>query len=138
MYSPKAVGTYREGTRGIMGKVVTSAEMSSDGTVIALGTTTTAYLFLRCPGTSVADAFAAVCHSWNHPSTGQVESFAWYPDGESTLVIPEGENRTHGMDDTRVRCVENESNVLGTARPPSQVGLSQQSRRRNVSRCSVS
>jgi hypothetical protein len=36
----RQVGMYREGNRGIMGKVVTSAEMSSDGTVIALGTTT--------------------------------------------------------------------------------------------------
>jgi hypothetical protein len=49
---------------------------------------------------SVADALADFdsqpCHSWQHPSTGQVESFAWYPDGESAVVIPEGENRRMG------------------------------------------
>jgi hypothetical protein len=28
--------------------------------------------------------------------TGQVERFAWYPDGESAVVIPEGENRRMG------------------------------------------
>lgn len=100
MYSPKTIGTYIRGNDGIMGKTVTSAEMSTDGTVIAVGTTTTAYLFLRCPGVSVADAIASAdaepCHSWKHPSSGQVESFAWYPDGESVLQIPEGANRRMG------------------------------------------
>jgi hypothetical protein len=82
---------------GIMGKTVTSAEMSLDGTVIAVGTTTSTYLFLRCPGVSVAETLQAQpCHSWKHPSSGQVESFTWYPDGESALQIPEGKDRRMG------------------------------------------
>jgi hypothetical protein len=92
VYSPKAIVA-----DGIMGKVVTSAEMSLDGSVIAIGTTTSTYLYLRCPGVSVVDALAAQpCESWNHPSSGQVESFTWYPDGESALEIPEGNNRRMG------------------------------------------
>ena len=96
MYSPKAI-VGSNNNDGIMGKTVTSAEMSLDGTVIAVGTTTSTYLFLRCPGVSVAEALQAQpCHSWKHPSSGQVESFTWYPDGESALQIPEGKDRRMG------------------------------------------
>lgn len=98
MYSPKTLGTYPTGDTGIMGKVIASADMTLDGTVIALGTTETTFLFLRCPGVSVADALAAEpCHSWSHPSSGQVETFAWDPDGESSMQVPEGENRRIGV-----------------------------------------
>ncbi len=96
MYSPKAI-VGGNNNDGIMGKTVTSAEMSLDGTVIAIGTTTSTYLFLRCPGVSVAEALTAQpCHDWKHPSSGQVESFTWYPDGESALQIPEGKDRRMG------------------------------------------
>jgi len=80
----------------------TSGEMSFDGTMIALGNLQKSYVFLRCPGTSVADALtnprsnSKACLEWKHPASGQVESFAWTPDRRYTLDIPEGKNPKMG------------------------------------------
>lgn len=73
-----------------------SGEMSFDGTLIGLANLSRSYVFLRCPGTSVRNALAnpnarsKPCVDWSHPSTGQVETFAWTPDKRYTLDIPEG------------------------------------------------
>lgn len=59
-FSPEAVGDYDNGidSNGLMGLMWTRGEMSLDGTLIALGDYYYQYLFLRCPGMSVAEALA--------------------------------------------------------------------------------
>jgi hypothetical protein len=108
-YSPKTVGSYNQGkyiNRGgthIMKTTWTSGEMSSDGTLIALGNLQKNYVWLRCPGTSVVDALVntnrdtSACMDWLHPATGQVESFAWSPDKRYGMAIPEGDSPKMGL-----------------------------------------
>ncbi|KAL3930555.1 MAG: hypothetical protein SGBAC_011711 [Bacillariaceae sp.] len=101
-YSPEAIGhtdynSYqRNGGEHFMQKTWTGGEMSFDGTLIGLGNSVRSFVFLRCPGTSVQDALvnadtnAKSCLDFSHPSTGQVESFAFTPDKRYSLDIPEG------------------------------------------------
>jgi len=96
IYSPKAVGDYSKGlqSNSLMGRTWTRAEMTLDGTVIALGTFYDQYLFLRCPDMTVARALAAdgpgPCESWPIAYwDSQFETIAWSPDGASTLEISE-------------------------------------------------
>eukprot|EP00550_Attheya_septentrionalis_P004142 CAMPEP_0198299536 /NCGR_PEP_ID=MMETSP1449-20131203/45134_1 /TAXON_ID=420275 /ORGANISM="Attheya septentrionalis, Strain CCMP2084" /LENGTH=530 /DNA_ID=CAMNT_0044001127 /DNA_START=79 /DNA_END=1668 /DNA_ORIENTATION=+ len=88
-YSPKAVGK----APGGMGISWTRADMSLDGSVIALGDIKKTYLFLRCPGMSVAETLNGnSCHSWSSPRSDnakQYEAFAWTPDGSRTLQMSE-------------------------------------------------
>lgn len=94
LYSPEVVGTYpKSGGSLQVSWWWTRADMSFDGTVIALGEDESTFLFLRCPGATVAETIASSnqpCLSWFSPSQGQVETFAWMPDGMSNLQIPEG------------------------------------------------
>eukprot|EP00978_Attheya_sp_CCMP212_P000158 scaffold286_cov52-Attheya_sp.AAC.8 len=88
-YSPKAVGK----APGDMGISWTRADMSLDGSVIALGDIKKTYLFLRCPDMSVAETLNGnACHSWSSPQSDdaiQYEAFAWTPDGSRTLQMSE-------------------------------------------------
>ena len=107
-YQPEAVGSYDAGG-GLMGITWTGAEASFDGTLISLvGYTererrTTNYMFLRCPGSSVADALAAPngttqhCLAWKSPSQGKLETLAWDPNGTRIVNIPEGMNENIGI-----------------------------------------
>lgn len=94
MYSPEAVGSYPlVGSSLSVSYWWTRADMTMDGTVISVGDDVASYLFLRCPGATVAEVLASYntpCYSWLSPSQGQVETFAWMPDGKSNVQIPEG------------------------------------------------
>lgn len=118
-FSPKTVGTYNygkyqnNGGSHFMKYTWTNGEMSFDGTLIGLGTTRNSYVFLRCPGTSVVDALvnpdagSRACLDWSHPASGQVESFAWTPDKNYTLDIPEGNTPKLGW--TKMKYDRNET-----------------------------
>eukprot|EP00980_Cylindrotheca_fusiformis_P017114 scaffold5259_cov120-Cylindrotheca_fusiformis.AAC.4 len=108
-YSPRTVGDYdyndyrdRGGTH-IMKTTWTSAEMSFDGTLIALGNLQKEYIWLRCPGTSIVDALVnshrdtRACLDFKHASSGQSESFAFTPDGRYGLNVPEGDSPRMGF-----------------------------------------
>ena len=96
VYSPETVGWNLDSTAiiSIKGEMWTSADLSPDGTVLALGTYYSSYrtyLFLRCPGVSIEQAISQnPCISWLNPEIGQTETIAWMPDGRQTLQIPEG------------------------------------------------
>ena len=100
-YSPKAVGSY-ESWGGLMQHTWTGADATFDGTLIALGTIEGNYLFLRCPGATVAEALAAPngatqhCLRWDPPSPGQVETISWTVDGMRSINIPEGGDKPLG------------------------------------------
>lgn len=96
VYSPEAIGYYSRGvnSNAISGHRWTRAEMTFDGTLIALGDYYDQYLYLRCPGMSVSEALvtptANYCESW--PAAywdSQFEALAWSPDGASMLEISE-------------------------------------------------
>ncbi|CAJ1947405.1 unnamed protein product [Cylindrotheca closterium] len=86
----------RNGSDHFMKFTWTNAEMSFDGTLIGLGNSVRSFVFLRCPGQSVKDALvnpsanAKPCLDFSHPSSGQVESFAFTPDKRYSLDLPEG------------------------------------------------
>jgi len=91
-YSPRAVGSYFH-DNDLIGETWTGADMTRDGTVIALSSYFGTSLFLRCPGSTVAEALTGQsrsCHSFPHPSPGQVETSAWTADGKHHFEIPEG------------------------------------------------
>lgn len=95
-YSPEAVGFYgnAQDSNGLMGYMWTRGEMTFDGTLIALGDYYDQYLFLRCPGMSVAEALAVegtqYCHTWPIKYwDSQFETIAWAPDKSKTLEISE-------------------------------------------------
>eukprot|EP00978_Attheya_sp_CCMP212_P044715 scaffold319777_cov63-Attheya_sp.AAC.1 len=88
------VGTAVDGGKGTS-YGYTGAEMSWDGTLIGVGRTTLTYLFLRCPGMSVAEALSErACHSWDTPrynewsSVKQYETLSWMreADGSQSLL----------------------------------------------------
>ena len=96
IYSPEAVGDYSNGrnSNAVTQRVWTRAEMTLDGTIIAMGTYNDQYLFLRCPGMSVTEALAVKgtqpCESWPIAYwDSQFETIAWGPDGTWTLEISE-------------------------------------------------
>jgi hypothetical protein len=97
-YSPIAVGNYDADESGVLGSLQehqwTGADMTSDGTIIALSDYYGTSLFLRCPGATVAEALTGShiqsCHRFNHSSPGQVETTALSADGTKLLQIPEG------------------------------------------------
>jgi hypothetical protein len=102
-YSPEPVGTYPDnGPYGndVGNMTIRRADMSYDGTLIALGDVIMTRLFLRCPGQSVAEVLASEsttsCHQWDNPVKGQMETFAFAPNGKLTFQIPEGHNRGIG------------------------------------------
>lgn len=101
-YSAKAVGSFNENNGALQQQTWTGADATYDGTLIALGTEEGNYLFLRCPGATVAEALAApggttrACLQWNPPSDGQVETISFSFDGMRTINIPEGNNRAIG------------------------------------------
>lgn len=89
IYSPRVVVGDTSGLSGVMW---TRAEATLDGTVIALGTYYNQYLFLRCPGMTVAEALSvsSPCEDWSIAYwNSQFETIAWSPDGSSTLEISE-------------------------------------------------
>jgi hypothetical protein len=94
-YSPIVVGTnYVDGEFPKF--LWTSAEMSWDGTKIIMGTIYKNYVFLRCPGQSVAQAIVGqdACMIWDNPEEAaddrnQFEAVAWYPDEATVLNIAE-------------------------------------------------
>ena len=95
-YSPEAVGFYgnAQDSNGLMGYTWTRGEMTFDGTLIALGDYYDQYLFLRCPGMSVAEALAVegtqFCQTWPIEYwDSQFETIAWAPDKSRTLEISE-------------------------------------------------
>lgn len=95
-YSPEAVGDYSKGkdSNALMGYMWTRGEMTTDGTLITLGDYYDQYIFLRCPGTSVAEAITAEgtqsCQTWPIEYwDSQFETIAWAPDGRRTLEISE-------------------------------------------------
>jgi len=101
IYSPAAIGEYSTDYRSdFMNKTWTSADISPDGTVIALGTVNETLLFLRCPGTSIESVLARPdsksCGVWSNPTPGQGETFAFLPGGLKTLQIPEGNQKNMG------------------------------------------
>jgi hypothetical protein len=107
-YEPEAVGSY-DGGGSLMGYTWTGADSSFDGTLVSLvGYTddhedTTNFLFLRCPGSTMAEALAAPngttqhCLEWKSPVQQKLESFAWNPEGTKTFNIPEGSRPNIGI-----------------------------------------
>jgi len=101
-YAPAAVGNYDNTKIPLLGEPWLRADMTGDGTVIALGGESWTRLFLRCPGQSVAEALtpvdytqnSLVCYDWNSESeqNNAFESFAWTPDGKQNLQVIEGLN----------------------------------------------
>jgi Hint module len=89
VYSPEA---YKVGNT-LMTKTLTRAEMSFDGSVIALGDGGSAYLFLICPGMTIAEALLkADCRRWSNyriPDADQHETIAFSPSGDRILQISE-------------------------------------------------
>lgn len=129
IYSPAVVGSY-DGGGDLVGRTWTRADMSLDGTLIALGTVNRSYLFPRCPGTSVADALtggAASCYDWKNPNSRgakQYETFAWASDGAKNLQIAESGNPILGwtkMDynnpATTITCPEFQPKTTPTSSP---------------------
>ena len=111
VYAPAAVGNYDNRTMDLLNEPFLRADMTQDGTVIALGGETRTRLFLRCPGQSVAEALTpgnsnsnhdnnnndnthhgASCFDWNSDTSRNCrhESFAWTPDGQRNVQVPEG------------------------------------------------
>jgi hypothetical protein len=91
-YGPTAVEA-----SGLMGRSWTRAELSPDGTLVALGASDSTYIFLRCPGMSVADALMeAECFDFDSKlrGDGKPESLAFRQDGQAILQFPEGHNPT--------------------------------------------
>jgi hypothetical protein len=93
-----AVGNYDKDDNVLLGSFQehqwTGADMTKDGTVIALSDYDGTSLFLRCPGATVAEAVTGShirsCHRFNHSSPGQVETTNVTADGTNLLSIPEG------------------------------------------------
>eukprot|EP00980_Cylindrotheca_fusiformis_P006069 scaffold1306_cov100-Cylindrotheca_fusiformis.AAC.3 len=91
-YSPKAVGEYSSNSDGTFYKYTwTGADMSLDGSKIALTWIDETHIFSRCPGQSVADALAKrglhSCVDYINPSGGanpgnQYEAVSFSPNGE--------------------------------------------------------
>lgn len=89
-YSPRPVGGFKKGHRLRQG-TWTGAESTADGTVIAISSHFETYLFLRCPGATVAEALMGdSCYQFDHPYYGQVETTALSLDGKKLFEIPEG------------------------------------------------
>jgi hypothetical protein len=80
----------RTGVLPDVGQLVTGADVSADGSKIAVTTYDDVYEWRRAPGESVADALrrAPVRHNVGTES----ESIAYTPDGSSLISIPEGEH----------------------------------------------
>ena len=97
VYSPEPFEA--QTSSSFVGKTFSSAEMSADGTLIALSDSSRTYLFLRCPGASVVETLtsrsARHCSSWSN-NEGQMETSAWTFDGMKNLQIPEGANPRMG------------------------------------------
>jgi hypothetical protein len=97
VYSPEAVGFYDIGEQSnpLMGHTWTRAEMTLDGTLIALGDYRHQYLFLRCPGKSVVETISLEgsldCAKWDigYDKNIKFETIAWTPDKSKTLEISE-------------------------------------------------
>lgn len=96
VFSPTAVGDYSNGlsSNAISGHRWTRADMTLDGTIIALGDYYDQYLYLRCPGMSVTQTLAVpdsdYCETWPLAYwDSQFEAIAWTPDGAMTLEISE-------------------------------------------------
>jgi len=90
VYSPIALDY--ESDTSFMGPGWTGAEMSPDGTVLALSTYEGTYFYLRCPGASIEWTlkqqhclYISIFDDYQ-----QMETVAWMPDGKQTLAIPEG------------------------------------------------
>ncbi|CAB9512797.1 expressed unknown protein [Seminavis robusta] len=104
LYSPIVIGSYNPPkTGGPLGTILkhtwTGADITRDGTVIALSDYYGTSLFLRCPGARVAEALTGTtqsCHRFYHPSSGQVETSAFNADGTKLLQIPEGSRPVMG------------------------------------------
>lgn len=100
-YKAQAVGTYTLDSHLANLEYVTSASMSFDGTVIALGDYKETSLYMRCPGETVTKTLASTdsffCLRYKNPSTGQGEAMTWMPGDRQTLNIPEGKKKRMGF-----------------------------------------
>jgi len=119
-YSPEAVSggpstttttTGRQGSEELFQSIWTEADITPDGTILALSTQETTTIFLRCPGSTVAETLVheSSCTSWKHPGRGQVETVAFSPDLSRVLTIPEGPRPRMGWTD--VHYLDNHTNA---------------------------
>jgi len=71
------------------------ADMNKEGTLLALGTDSGIYVYLRCPGTSIEVMLQQPhCLFFSTPARDyQTETVAFMPDGTQIVQIPEGRNR---------------------------------------------
>ena len=98
-YRPFAVGEYRPNSGGSFVRYEwTGADMSRDGTKIALTWTDETHIFQRCPGEAVEDAIARVelssCVQYVNPPEGanpgnQYEAVSFSPDGNRLYNLAE-------------------------------------------------
>eukprot|EP00526_Cylindrotheca_closterium_P008801 CAMPEP_0113619924 /NCGR_PEP_ID=MMETSP0017_2-20120614/10135_1 /TAXON_ID=2856 /ORGANISM="Cylindrotheca closterium" /LENGTH=500 /DNA_ID=CAMNT_0000529543 /DNA_START=41 /DNA_END=1543 /DNA_ORIENTATION=- /assembly_acc=CAM_ASM_000147 len=98
-YQPFAVGEYRGNSRGSFYHYEwTGADMSRDGTLIALTWTDETHIFQRCPGEAVGDAVArqnvGSCVQYRNPLEGanpgnQYEAVSFAPDGNRMFNLAE-------------------------------------------------
>lgn len=72
--------------------LVTSADISADGTTIAVRTYTDVFVFAREPDESVADALSRDPCRAPRPDERQGEAIAFAPDGRAIYSAPEGVN----------------------------------------------
>jgi len=92
VYSPTVLEV--DPSSSFMGPTWTGAEMSPDGTILALSTEDLTYLYLRCPGASIESTLAQQhCLLLPNPTPYyyQTETIAWTPDGKQLIRIPEGD-----------------------------------------------
>ncbi|CAJ1964835.1 unnamed protein product [Cylindrotheca closterium] len=98
-YQPFVVGEYSGNARGSFYRYEwTGADMSRDGTTIALTWTDETHVFQRCPGESVGDAVARrevySCVQYRNPTAGanpgnQYEAVAFSPNGNRMFNLAE-------------------------------------------------
>jgi hypothetical protein len=112
VHSPKAIGSF-SGMNPFLFSQWTRASMTQDGTLLALGSYDKTQIFLRCPGSSVADAIRAGTPCLTHTNivSGQMETTAWTPDGLRSLEIPEKDygsmgwvNMVYGQSQNSAKC----------------------------------
>jgi len=91
----------------LMGQQWRGGEMSFDGSMIALGSTSNLTIFLRQEGQSVLNALAAPnatskwCLTSLNPVRGQTETLAFSPDSKKTVNVPEGNRPRLGWMDLK-------------------------------------
>jgi hypothetical protein len=93
----EAVGTLPLSSGG--GNLVTSADVSADGTEIAVRTYDHVLLWNRDPSQDIATVLAQKPVQGPVPSESQGEAIGFHPDGDGYVTVSEGTNQTlHGYD----------------------------------------